>query len=90
MCVCVFVIEKDNCKSPLKIYTKYLHKTENVISVIWSSCPLRVRVGRSIRVAFVMTSDVDVVSLCFFYIHIYIVCMEDMYVAMANVCSNCF
>lgn len=70
MCLCMCVIGKDNCKSPLKIYTKYLlyyiYIPENTKCHICACAGLlariSVRVGVSIRVTFVLTTHVDVFS----------------------------
>lgn len=74
VCMCMFVIEKDNCESPLKTY-KILYIPENtkchICACVGLLVRIRVRVGFGIRVAFVMTSDVDVFSVYVVYIYIY-------------------
>lgn len=68
----MFVIEKDNCESPLQTY-KILYIPENTKCHIYACASLlvriRVRVDFRIRVAFVMTSDVDVFSVYVVYIY---------------------
>lgn len=68
--MCMFVIEKDNCENPLKTY-KILYIPENTKCHICACVGLLVRVGFGIRVAFVMTSDVDVFSVYVVYMYIY-------------------
>lgn len=75
MCLCMCVIEKDNCKSLLKIYKMltiltYMYIPENTKCHICACAGLLVRISVrvrvSIQVAFVLTCNVDVFSMSFF------------------------